>query len=109
MTFGSGTWRRFVELYAARHEPEYLRPLAEGFWRTLLLLACIGAGAVVFFGIWQFWSVLSAVNTPPGSGVRPPPALNRVQLENTLGAIEQRRGDFNTLRSTVRPVVDPSK
>ena len=109
MTFGTSLWHRIRELYTSRHEPEYLRPLAESLWRGLLVLSVAGVIAVVVFGTWEFWSVLDYLNPSPAGGKSAPAALNRVALEKTLAVIAKKQQAFEMLKSNATPVVDPSK
>ncbi|MCE9541139.1 hypothetical protein K8R03_01115 [Candidatus Kaiserbacteria bacterium] len=101
-------WRRFRELYTFRHEPEYIRPLAEIVWRAILFCILISLMCVIAFSVTVFWGVIDTLTTP-ASSVKPPVALNRAALENMLTQITARRNTFESLKTNPGPVADPSK
>ncbi len=105
----SDTWRRAKEMYTYRHEPEYVRPLAELFWRALLVLTATGVVGVLVFAATVFWDVLATLGNAAGAPARTSPALDRAALQNTLRLIEEKRLDFEARKATSTPVVDPSR
>jgi hypothetical protein len=100
----------FKALYEARHEPENLRPLAELYWRILLLCALAAAGAVIGFGAWEFSSVISTMSSAAAQGTaQQAPAIDKAQLENALVKFSERRANFEMSKSVTPAVSDPSK
>lgn len=100
----------FKELYEARHEPENLRPIAEVYWRTLLIVALAAVALVILFGIWEFSSVLSTVTAANTDGAgQQKPAIDRAQLERALNAFSERKANFEMSKGLVPVVTDPMK
>ena len=100
----------FKELYEARHEPENLRPIAEVYWRVVLLSSLTIAIGIIFFGIWEFSSVMKTISsTTSGSAAQQAPVLDRAQLEDVLVQFSDRRANFELGRATVPVVLDPTK
>lgn len=100
----------FKELYEARHEPENLRPIAELYWRVVLLCAVCAAGGVIAFGFWQFssvMSIMSAASTNVTSQQVEP--IDRTQLENALTSFSERQANFELGKNTVPAVTDPMR
>ncbi len=100
----------FKELYEARHEPENLRPIAELYWRVVLLGALVAAGFLIVFGVWEFSSVMSVMSaaTTNGTAQQTLP-IDRVQLEQALSTFSERKANFELGKNTVPAVTDPSK
>lgn len=96
-------------MYIYRHEPEYFRPLAELFWRSLLVLLAVGVVVVLIFAASVFWDVLSTLGNAAGGPARQPAVLDRAELQNTLRLIEERSLEFEAKKTTPTPVVDPSR
>ena len=103
------TFKRVKELYTYRHEPEYMRPLGEIVWHTLLLCAAIGAVGVLLFAASVFVDVLTTLGGSATGTSRPPVVLDRAKLDETLRLIDQKAVDFQALKSAPTAVVDPSK
>lgn len=107
MTDSHGT---FKELYEARHEPENLRPIAELYWRVVLLTSITAAIGIIAFGVWEFSAVMRTITTTTsGNATQQPPAIDRVQLEKALVDFSERRANFELGRAMVPSVADPSK
>lgn len=94
--------------YAARHEPENMRLLAEVYWRLLLSIGLLLVVAVLMYGTWEFIGVISNLSaddpakTPSSAAV-----LDRNKLQNTLSAAHARQQSANTSQNTT--ISDPSK
>ncbi len=100
----------FKELYEARHEPENLRPIAEVYWRTILVAAIAAAGLIIFFGIWQFSTVISTMSSASQTATaQQKPAIARDELEAALLKFEERKANYELGKSVVPAVSDPSK
>ncbi len=98
------------QLYEARHEPENLRPLAELYWRGLLLLTLAAAGGVIAFGIWEFSVVMKTMSaTSADAGAQQAAAIDKTQLENTLMKFSERKANFELSKSMGPALADPSK
>ncbi len=100
----------FKELYEARHEPENLRPIAEAYWRGVLLLAVIASGLIIFFGIWQFSSVTSTMSAASETATaQQKPVIDEDQLEKALIKFQERKANFEMGKGVVPSVADPAK
>ena len=100
----------FKELYEARHEPENLRPIAEAYWRTILVLFVVATGLVIFFGVWQFSSVISTMSSASDTATaQQKPAINKEELEALLAKFDERRANYDLAKTVFPVVVDPSK
>ena len=104
-----GTFKRVKELYTYRHEPEYMRPLGEILWRTLLTVAAIGAVAVLIFAASVFLDVLTTLGGTPTGLTRPPTVLDRAKLDETLRRIDEKIIVYEAHRIGSPAIADPSK
>lgn len=102
-------WAELRARYAARHEPENIRPLAELYWRGLLALALATIAGILMWGLWTFVDVVSTVSSAPASSGTPPAVLDRKTLEATLEAYTARESAFNELKASPKSYSDPSK
>jgi hypothetical protein len=95
-------------LYSARHEPENIRPLAEAYWRLLLMIGLAMVIGVLIYGTGEFFGVISNLsaedpsNTPSAST-----ALNRTQLQKVLTSVSERQQRFSAPQTAA--IFDPSK
>jgi hypothetical protein len=98
-----------TELYESRHEPEFMRPIAEAYWRILLLGSIVGALSVIAFGFWQFRTVLHILSdSAAASNAQTNNVLDRTQLQDALARFDA-RSQAHSARSGSAPVaVDPS-
>jgi len=104
-------WTRIRDTYSYRYEPEYLRTLAENFWRAVLfVLALVIVGGIVYGGL-ALLTVLADVSDIENSVASraPVPGLNRVQLQATIDGFESRKVNYEFLKAHPPKVVDPSK
>ena len=100
----------FKALYEARHEPENLRPIAEVYWRVVLLSSFVAAIGIILFGVWEFSAVMTTISsTTSGSSSQQAPVLDRAQLESTLVHFSERRANFDLGSATAPVVADPTK
>jgi hypothetical protein len=100
---------RLRRLYERRLEPEYLRVLAEDYWRALLVFALCALIGLVLFGVWQFVAVLEDLaGAQNGAGVKPPVAFSRPLLENMLSAFDAREAAYEAQGSGTT-FTDPSR
>lgn len=93
--------------YTARHEPESMRPLAEVYWRMLLLIGLVLVVGVLLYGASEFFGVIANLSSDGPAKSRPAATLNRNQLQDTLQALHQRTQNFDAPPATTIP--DPSK
>lgn len=110
MNFLTDIWRTLRTFYEGRHEPENMRPLAEWYWRTLLLVAFVSLWVVIAYGVWQFYGVLQKLNA--GQNVREsrqPELLSREQLVQILDAYGARQARFVDEQETRPSLTDPSR
>jgi hypothetical protein len=97
MNLGNDILKSLKRVYERRLEPEYLRILAEGYWRSLLVIALIAILCLILFGFWQFIAVVDDLaGAQSGSGTKPPVALNRAMLQSTLAAFDQRHSLYSS-------------
>lgn len=89
MTPNASFWRRLTELYASRHEPEAVQPLATLVWRAILVFFLLGITGAVLYATMVFASVVDKVNTVPAS-TAPATALDRSALDQTIREIRER-------------------
>jgi hypothetical protein len=109
MTFGTDIFKNIMRIYERRLEPEYLRVLAEGYWRALLVFALCVFVCMILFGLWQFVTVLDDLSgAQNGTSAKPPVALNRTLLENTLSVFDTRELNYSGQGSGTT-FKDPSK
>ena len=100
-------FKDFQSLYAARHEPENMRPLAEVYWRALLMIGLIMVIGVLAYGTSEFIGVMSNLSAENPSNAPASTALNRPQLQSILSVAHNRQMRFDTPQ-TATPT-DPSK
>lgn len=103
-------WNRLLEFYAARHEPENMRPLAEWYWRTLLTVTLFGLIGILVFGVWDFYAIMRRLSA--GQNLKPseqPALLSRAELQELLTAFEKRSASFEAAKSGSAGVSDPSR
>lgn len=110
MTFFTDIWRTLRTFYEARHEPENMRPLAEWYWRTLLVLALFSLGLILVYGTWEFFTVMRKLHA--GSELKrseQPVLLTRKDLTELLAAYEAREAAFEAAKRGRPSVADPSR
>jgi len=99
-------------MYANRHEPEQVRALADYYWRILLSVAAIVVLFSVGYGVFVFLSVLQdegGTGTDIGVAVQMPSMISRAQLQDTLDEFEARQQLFESLKTNVLDVAEPSR
>ena len=99
-------------MLAYRHEPECKRAFADFYWRILLYIASIITLAALAFGIWELSAVLEdwgAADAGAAASVKPVPALNKTQLQDTLEKFQSRARHFESLRASPPEIADPSR
>jgi hypothetical protein len=110
MTFFSNIWHTLRDFYAARHEPENMRPLAEWYWRVLLTIGFFALVFVVVYGVWEFYGVMRKLTAGANrKHSEIPSLLNRKDLVDTLAAFEARVAEFEAVKKEKGSVVDPSR
>ena len=98
------------DAYAARYEPEGLRPLSDIYWRGLLLLAFLVLVCVFLYGTWGLVRVLNGLSAGADTSAPPPPPLSRAALSKTIRDFELRRAQFETLQTNPSATIpDPSR
>lgn len=110
MSIFSDRWNDWKNLYAARNEPENIRPLAELYWRALiggglLLIACI-----IVWGIWVFIAVITSLGSAGAPNSQTPPILlDRNKLQTTISVFHSRANSFDAAQNAPATATDPSK
>ncbi len=79
-------WKRFLELYSARREPESARSLGMLVWRAILVLMAVGIVAVIIYAVTVFATVVENLNNAPAS-TKQPVVLDRNALDSTIREI----------------------
>jgi hypothetical protein len=109
MTISTNIFKAMKRIYERRLEPEYLRLLAEDYWRALLAFALCAFVGLILFGFWQFVTVLEDLSgAQSGPGVKPPVALDRTLLDKALAAFDAREELYSAAGSG-QTFMDPSK
>jgi hypothetical protein len=93
------------ELYAARHEPENLQPIAETYWRGLLIFAVCTIVGIVLFSVWEFSSVMSVLSDTDGGSAQTTSPIDRKQLDTTLSEYAARKTNFEFVKSNASSTV----
>lgn len=103
----TGSLRQF---YEARHEPESMKPLAEWYWRSLLMVSTMALVLILAYGAWVFVEVLQRLSE--GDSQRRASTrdiLSKKDLADTLAAFRARQEEFDTLKRAATSVPDPSR
>lgn len=102
--------KRMRALYETRLAPERLRPLAEMYWRFLLVVALLSIIAILMFGVLEFVAVLEDLGSAQSAGSSASPvALDRSKLESTLTAYQAREAEYQSIQESPGAFADPSK
>ncbi|MBL8158296.1 hypothetical protein JNK62_02060 [bacterium] len=106
MRFDSSIQIKVKDAYAARHEPEAQRLLAQAYWAFLITSFVAAVIVVIAFGVWEFFRM--PVVDESLSGVRPQTAFTKAQLQELLEKFDMRADRFQ--ERLTAPVVarDPS-
>ncbi len=99
----------YAELLEAKHEPEVLRPIAEAYWRVMLVYLLIGVVAIIALSVWEFRMVMSKITAQGDVGSTPiANVLDKAQLVEVLQKFEERKMQYGEKSVTAPTVVDPS-
>jgi len=109
MSLFSNQWNDWKSLYAARSEPEYIRPLEELYWRGLIGGALIGVACIITWGIWVFIAVITTLGSAAPTAPSAPVLLDRNQLQTAVADFQARGTAFGATQSAPAPAPDPSK
>lgn len=96
---------RLKDAYAARHEPEALRILAQGYWAFLLTFSSICAVCAIAYGTWEFFRL---PERDESLSVRPRQAFTKSDLQALLKKYDERAAAFEARRIAPVSVKDPS-
>lgn len=110
MTSFTDMWNTLRAFYEARHEPENMRPLAEWYWRALLVVSLAALCAILAYGTWEFVGALRKVSR--GDSLRrdpPPEILSKKELADVLSAYDARQQEFESLKRSATSIGDPSR
>jgi hypothetical protein len=102
-------YRQLRELYDARHEPEHIRPLAEIYWRILLLTSVLCIALILAYGVSEFVTVLGKLGSGGSAGSSTPVVLDRNQLTEALDAYRDRQARPGVVSGGGDILVDPSR
>lgn len=103
-------WNSLRTFYEARHEPENMRPLAEVYWRTLLVSALVALVGILSFGVWEFIDVTHTLSA--GADLKSSEQsdiLSRKDLTEMLDLYQARQAEFDAARGSRAGVPDPSR
>lgn len=99
-------------LRANSSEPENLRTLLALYWRALLTCAGILMIAILTYGGWQIFSVMSdnaiAQQDTPAQSPQSAP-INIAQVDAVLHGFTQRQTRFEALKTSSTSIADPSQ
>ena len=107
-----GITKRLRMIYEHRRDPEFSRPYADLYWRSLLVLACIVLVAAGIYSATTFFGVLAVVSSvnPQGATNKAQEVFDAKKLSKTLNGFAMRQTDFQILEKTPVPALsDPSK
>ncbi|MHB1087076.1 MAG: hypothetical protein ACYCZ0_05005 [Minisyncoccota bacterium] len=103
-------WNSLRTFYEARHEPENMRPLAELYWRVLLISSLVALAGILSFGVWEFIGVTQKLNA--GAGLKSSEQsdiLTRKDLSEILDLYRARQAEFDAAKASRATVPDPSR
>ena len=90
-------------------EPDHVRRLADMFWRTLLGAAFVVLVLVFLYSTWSLARILEDLSIGLDTKGSPPPAISRAELNATIHAFDERKAQFEALKTnSVADVKDPS-
>lgn len=110
MRFFTDIWDTLRSFYESRQEPEYMRPLAEWYWRTLLSVALVALFSILAFGVWKFYNVTRILSA--GADSRPsrqPEVLSKKDIADILTAFSERQARFEAAKDARTVIPDPSR
>ena len=100
----------YKTIYESRHEPENLRPIAELYWRMMLLSAVVVVALSIGFGIWEFSAVMTTISSASSVSSAPQkPPVDKAALEDAVTQFSQRTADYQYAQGILPTVTDPSK
>jgi len=110
MTWLMNMLARTYDLWAYRHEPEYIRKLVDAYWFTLLLLSV----TVIVFALLYGGTKLLAVRGEAEGGTLLQSEggrviLNQIELEATLEGFAAREANYESLKKNPPKIADPSR
>jgi hypothetical protein len=106
MRFDPSIQIKVRDAYAARHEPEAQRILAQAYWAFLIVVFILSIVVTISFGIWEFFRM--PVADEGASGVRPQVAFTKAQLQGILEKFDARADQFQERMTAPVTVRDPS-
>lgn len=106
MRFDAAIKVKVRDAYAARHEPEAQRVLAQTYWAFLIVGFALSVGVAISFGMFEFWRMPSTDESL--SGVSPQAAFTKTQLEELLLKFDARSNVFQERLTAPVTVRDPS-
>lgn len=111
MTWLTNILARTYDLWAYRHEPEYIRKLVDTYWFTLLLLSVgVTIGALLYGGA----KLLEVRGEAEGGDTFSPSEgggtlLDRAKLDSTLEGFSAREANYESLKKNPPKITDPSR
>ena len=104
-----GLWSRVRVLWEYRHEPEYLRVLANTFWQVLLSVVTFIIVCAALYGGLKLYALLwpresGIVLQRGGAGV----VLNRGELQAALDGFAGKKEQYEVLKTHRPQIADPS-
>lgn len=106
MRFDTSIQIKVRDAYAARHEPEAQRILAQAYWSFLIVVFILSASVAISFGVWEFFRMPAA--DEGSAGVRPQVAFTKAQLQGILEKFDARANQFQERMTAPVTVRDPS-
>jgi hypothetical protein len=101
---------RVRNTYASRFEPEGVRPLADTYWRVLIVTAISLLILASVFGLWKLFGVVDTLSSLSDTSPPPPAAFSRAALHNVATGFDARQVRLEAFVTTAPPAIpDPSK
>lgn len=105
-------FRHIQSLLANPYEPENMRALIEASWRVLLGAAAIFIVGILICGGFVLMYVLEDVTVPksaPSSAASSAPAIRSDRIDAVLGGFAKRQAQFDMLKASSTPALDPAQ
>ena len=94
MIFNTYT-RSLRDSYAALHEPEKARRLADIYWKVIVCVGVALASSAITYGAWLFLTPPTQVESEAIVSARGD-SFDKAQLDTLMQALQKRQTDFET-------------
>ncbi len=97
----------YKELYESRHEPENLRPLAEVYWRAILIAEVCVLAAALGLVMWAYSVVHSNLETANQAGQAQASPISVDKIDAALDLISKREAALGATPAQSIPAESP--